>query len=180
MVPKLHRASGFSNITELLDYLTKLAPVTEFKGIADFLSTAGGMNKAKEAVNAVQAAGGPEKVKTSLEKLRRYEEGTGKPPCLYEVVGDKKVAKPIATVIAEDSTIRFESNTPALEDALRLLGRSFESVKSLPLAEFSRTFAPLIQQQPNCRYTLRFVEATRFVDARDAARFAFYLNIGTR
>lgn len=177
---KVAQASGFSNLTELLDYLTKLAPATEFKGIADFLNSAGGLGKAMEAVTAVQAAGGPDKIKASMDKLRKYEEGTGKPPCLYDVVGDKKVAKTLATVIGDETTIRFEASNPALEEALQLVGRSFDSVKSLQLAEFSRTFAPLVQKKADCRYTLRFIETTRFVDARDAARFAFYLNIGKR
>ena len=177
---KVAQASGFSNLTELLDYLTKLAPVTEFKGIADFLSSSGGIGKAREAVTVVQAAGGPDKFKASMDKLRKYEEGTGKPPCLYEVVGDKKVAKILATVIADESIIRFEASNPSLEEALKLVGRSFDSVKFLPLAEFSKTFAPLVQKKADCRYTLKFIETTRFVDARDAARFAFYLNIGKR
>lgn len=166
---KVAQASGFSNLTELLDYLTKLAPVMEFKGIADFLSSAGGIGKAREAVTVVQAAGGPDKVKASMDKLRKHEEGTGKPPCLYDMVGDRKVAKILATVIADDATIRFETSNPALKEALQLVGRSFDSVKSLPLAEFSKTFAPLVQRKADCRYTLRFLETTRFVDARDAA-----------
>jgi hypothetical protein len=45
------------------------------------------------------------------------------------------------------------------------------------MTEFRKAFAPLLLKKPDCRYTLRFVESTRFVYARDAARFAFYLNI---
>lgn len=189
-------AAGFTNLTQLTDYLSKLAPVSDFKGIADFLSsaggikevkaavavvqTAGGIKEAKAAVGLVKASGGTSAVTADLDKLRKFEEGTGKPPCLFDSVGGKKVAKSLATVIASESTIQFEASNPELEEALVLIGRSFSSIQSLPLNEFSKTFAPLVQKKPACRYTLRFLETTRFVDARDAARFAFYLNIGKR
>jgi len=44
-VKKLRELSGglgFSNLTELTDYLTKLVPVSDFKGIADFIASSGG------------------------------------------------------------------------------------------------------------------------------------------
>jgi hypothetical protein len=176
-ITKFANAAGFSNLTQLADYLSKLAPVSDFKGMADFFSAAGGIKEVKAAVGLVQAAGGTKTVTTDLNKLRKFEEGTGKPPCLFDIVGGKKVVKSLATVTATESMIQFEATNPELEIALALLGRSFNSVQSLPLAEFSKTFAPLVQRKSECRYTLRFLETTRFVDARDAARLAFYLNI---
>lgn len=179
--------AGFSSLTQLLDYLTKLAPVTELKGVADFFSEAGGYAKVKEAVEAVgkaggvdkvaqavaliKDAGGPEKVREGAELLRKA--GLGKPSCN----NDNGRPKAAATVVATDASIRFEGNTPELEQALARLGVRFEDVKELDLAQFRRTFAPLESKQPDCRYTLRFIEMTNYVAARDAARFTFYLNI---
>ena len=184
------KAAGFTNLTQLMDYLTKLTPATELKGVADFFSQAGGYGKVKEAVAVVQKAGGvdkvapavaliknaggPEKVKEGVELLRKA--GLGKPSCNNE----NGRPKAMATVLAGDSSIRFEEITPELEIALQLIGRNFDEVKELSLAEFRKTFEPLAAKQPDCRYTLRFLEATRFVDARDAARFIFYLNIARK
>jgi hypothetical protein len=184
------QASGFSNLTQLLDHLTKLAPVTEWKGVADFFSDAGGFEKVKAAVDVVNKAGGPEQVSTAtglvadaggpervkeaVELLRKA--GLGKPSCNNA----NGRPKPAATVVATDSTIRFEGNTPELAEALKLLGLEFAAVQELPLADFRKTFAPLNAKRPDCRYTLRFLESTRFVDARDAARFTFYLHIGRK
>jgi hypothetical protein len=184
------KSLGFSKLTELLDYLTKMVPANELKGLAEFFSKAGGYDKVKASVEAVKNAGGadkvaasvalvkesggPEKVREGVELLRKA--GLGKPSCNNE----NGRAKAVATVVASDSTIRFESETPELSQALALLGVNFEDVKELTLSQFRRTFAPLESKQPDCRYTLRFVETTRYVDARDAARFAFYLNITKR
>lgn len=180
-------SNGFSNLTQLLDYLTKLAPANELKGVADFFSNSGGYAKVKEVVQAVQSAGGvdkviqavalvkesggPEKVREGAELLRKA--GLGKPSCNNEG-GRPKAA---ATVVATDATLRFEASTPELEQVLALLGVKFDDVRELPLAEFRRVFMPLEAKQPDCRYTLRFIELTNYVSARDAARFTFYLNI---
>src|SRR5262245_962960 len=63
---EIKRAAGVSNLTELTDFLTKMAPVNELRGTSEFISKMGGVEKVKEA----------------LVKLQKYEEGSGKPPCL--------------------------------------------------------------------------------------------------
>jgi hypothetical protein len=177
VIEKLKIVSGFSNLTELTDILTNLAPMKELKGTSDFIRKAGGLDKVTLAVNTVESVGGTEAVAQRLEKLRKLEEGSGKPPCLFSLAGDKKQAKSLATVIATDSTIIFQENNSDLEDTLRQIGRSFESVRELPLAQFRQVFASLLSKRPECRYTLRFREHTSLVHARDAARFSFYLMI---
>lgn len=177
-IKKLLETSGASNLTELTDELANMAPVSELKGTADFIRTGGGLEKAKKLREVVEQAGGAENLMSRLERLQKLEEGAGKPPCLYKMVDENRVAKPVATVLATDADIRFQSSTRELENMLSLIGRSYESVRVLSLREFQAVFAPLVRARPECRYTLRFLERTRFVDARDAASHAFYLNIG--
>jgi len=179
-VETLLSITGFSNLTQLTDYLTNLTPVKEWKGIADFFNGAGGVGKVIETVKIVTNAGGSEQVIKDLAKLHKYEEGAGKPPCVFDIINGRKVAKPLATVVAQDSSICFESSTPELEEMLQQLGRSYESIRELSLSSFRSTFQPLINKRPDCRYTLRFIERTRYVDARDAAQSVFYLKIVRR
>jgi len=178
-VEEVTRAAGVSNLTELTDLLTKLAPIRDLQGTADFIARAGGAEKVISKVALVDDAGGAENLERKLEKLRKLEEGTGRPPCLYDEVDGKKIVRPLATVVANDTHITFQQTSPELEKVLSMLGREFATVRELPLGEFRKTFSALVTKKPECRYTLTFREKTRFVDARDAARFAFYLSIAT-
>jgi hypothetical protein len=142
---ELESATGFSNLAELTDYLTRLAPATEWKGVADFFSERGGLVKARDTLGVVARAGGPEKLAEAPDKLRKYEEGTGKPPCLFDVVNDRKVPRPLATVVATDDTIRFPASTPDLRSSWGCWGvasnrsGSWASTTSAP--RFSRSSA---------------------------------------
>lgn len=178
-VEQVKRAAGVSNLTELTDLLTKLAPIRDLQGTADFIARAGGTEKLMSKVAAVDAAGGAENLERKLEKLRKLEEGTGRPPCLYDEVDGKKIVRPLAVVVANDTHITFQQTSPELEKVLSILGKNFAAVRELPLAEFRKIFSTLVAKKPECRYTLAFREKTRFVDARDAARYAFYLSIAS-
>lgn|GEM_PF-1486344 len=178
-IEQVKRAAGVSNLTELTDLLTKLAPIRDLQGTADFIARAGGAEKVMDKVALVDNAGGAENLEHKLEKLRKLEEGTGRPPCLYDEVNGKKIVRPLATVVANDTHIIFQQTSPELEKVLSMLGHEFATVRELPLSEFRRTFSKLLTKKPECRYTLAFREKTRFVDARDAARFAFYLSIAS-
>ncbi|WLI90405.1 hypothetical protein Q4S45_04590 [Massilia sp. R2A-15] len=176
-IKKLLDATGVSTITELTDDLTNMAPIDQLKGMADFINRNGGVSAIKNANEVVRDAGGMQNLKAGLMRLKKLEDGLGKPPCLFDVVGEKKVVKPLATVVATDTTIEFQSEGDELRKVLELLNVRFSAVRELSLSDFRRTFSPIIQHKSDCRYTLRFLERTRIVDARDAARFAFYLNI---
>jgi hypothetical protein len=178
-IEEVKRAAGVSNLTELTDLLTKLAPIRDLQGTADFIARAGGVEKVMSKVAMVDHAGGAESLEGKLEKLRKLEEGTGRPPCLYDEVDGKKIVRPLAVVVASDTHITFQQTNPELEKVLAMLGREFATVRELPLAEFRKAFSMLVTKKPECRYTLSFREQTRFVDARDAARFAFYLSIAS-
>lgn len=197
---QLVKAAGVSNITELTDELTKLAPINELKGTSDYLQKLGSVEGAQKIADMSQEAGGAAaliaeleasrklaatvaqgshtvgEIQQRLEKLRKLEEGQGAAPCLYTMQGTRKRAKPVATVTASDSTIRLDGAEPEFDEVLKLLGRTPESVAELTLAQFAETFRPLARLKPECRYTLRFVENTQLVHARDAAQVAFYLS----
>jgi hypothetical protein len=83
----------------------------------------------------------------------------------------------VATVIASDGAIRIENAELEFDNIPKLLGRTRESVNELPLDQFAETFRLLGRLKPDCRYTLRFVEDTHLVHARDAAQVAFYLSV---
>lgn len=202
-IDKALRGTGVSNLTELTDELTKLAPVKDLRALSEIAKLAGGpealkklqevaahaggaeqlaaklahASEASQASTFIANAGGVDKITASLEKLRKFEEGSGKPPCLFNLVGDKRTARPVATVVASDATIQFKETNPDLDQMLAKIGRTFDDVRELPLAEFARVFALVNQRMPECRYTLRFLEKTSLIHARDAARFSFYLNI---
>lgn len=199
-VKQLLKAAGVSNITELTDELTKLAPIRELKGTSDYLQKLGSTEDAQKLAELSQQAGGAAalvaeleasrkfattvshgahsvgEIQQRLEKLRKLEEGQGAAPCLFTMQGSRKRAKPVATVSASDTTIRLESAEPEFEDVLKLIGRTSESVAELTLVQFADTFRSLSRLKPECRYTLRFIENTQLVHARDAAQVAFYLS----
>jgi hypothetical protein len=145
---------------ELTDMLTKLAPPSELRTLGEIS----------------HAAGGAGALKAKVEKLRKIEAGTGKPSCLGMTPEGRAVA--LATVIADDSTIRFEAPTPELERVLKTIGTDFDAVRELSFETFARKFGAIIQKEPDCRYTVKFVENTKLVYARDALGGIFYLSPG--
>ena len=175
-IDKLKKATGVSNLTELTDELSNLGPINNLKGTADFIAKAGGLAEIEKIQTAMNAAGGVDKINESLDRLRKYE-GSGKPHCLPDKRDGKQIARPLATVIASDTNITFQESTAELTDVLKKLGRPFDAVKELSHADFKTTFAPVVQMFASCRHTLRFIETTNFVHARDSARFIFNLSI---
>ena len=176
----LRKATGVSNIAEITDLLTRLGPISELKGFSDFLSRYNESQKIANTREAIQQAGGPSQLRTQLETLRKIQEGSGKPPCLFRDDNGKRIPTSLATVLATDNAIEFTALTPDLQDVLTILSRDFQSVHRLSLTEFRTAFQPIRQKKPDCMYTLTFVEQTRFVDARDAANSAFYLKVDKR
>lgn len=154
-IKRMEDWAGVSNLTQLSDLLTKLAPPSELHSLGEI----------------ARAAGGKEALAKKIEKLRKIEEGVDKPSCLVTSEGHTAI---LATVIADDNTLRFEAPTPELNTVLSTLGTNFNAIRELPLATFAEIFAPLTQIRPDCRYTVRLIENTRFVDARDALGGVFY------
>lgn len=170
-IEQLKEAVGVSNITELTDELTKMAPLQDLRGTSDFIQRNGGMQNVKAAVAAASTAGGVEKVsmlaetvKAQNERLEKLE-GWGKVSCIpNEVVNGKLQPKTIATVYVSDKLIRMEDATPEMHSLLKLLGLTFERVHELSPADFRKIFAPVVAKQPECRYFLRSVTQTQYLD----------------
>lgn len=179
-IERLIATAGVTSLTELTDELSKLGPINELKGTADFIARVGGIKQVEQNLTFVANAGGVESLLSDLEKLRKLEEGAGKPHCDPRGLAGRKIAVPLAVVVADDTHIRFQGSTPKLEEVLKLLDQNFGSVRELRFDEFRRTFAPLEKLLPNCKHTIDFREATRLVDGRDAARFTFYLHITSK
>lgn len=158
-VTKAIELAGVSDLNELTDELTKLAPVN-LKGF-----------------NSKLGDGGAAQLDKKLERLAKLERGQGKPACIYETVDGERKAKMLATAVGSASNITFVENTPELQKLLSSLGLTFENVRSLSLPAFRRTFAGVIHRQPECRYTIVLRETTNLVNARDAAQQIFYVAI---
>jgi hypothetical protein len=169
-------AAGVSNIVELNDELSKLAPV-RLKGLNERLGTTRQDADLANAAQAIAKLGGIAKLPDALARLAKLEQGSDKPPCLYELSGTKKQAKTLASAIGGASTITFQSETPELARLLQSRGLDYAQVRSLTLPQFRRLFSRVITAEPSCRYTLEFRETTRLVDARDTAGQIFYLKV---
>lgn len=175
-VDSIRRATGVSDLTELTDRLTRLGPLAKAEVVAQLVAHAGGADEARKSLEMVAESGGRDSVMARLERLQRRE-GAGKPHCLYRETGDGREAIALATAVGTDSTITFERETPQLQAVLASIGREFSDVRMLRLRDFRRTFGRLVEVQPSCLYTIEFIERTRYVDARDAARGLFYMRI---
>ncbi|MFC3442166.1 hypothetical protein ACFOKF_13395 [Sphingobium rhizovicinum] len=169
-------AAGVSNIVELNDELSKLAPV-RLKGFNERLHAGDQGTDMTKAAEAIDKAGGATGLSTAMDRLAKLEQGSGKPACLYDMVDGAKKPRPLATAVGSGSTISFQSETPELAKLLQSVGLRYAEVQSLSLGQFRRTFNRVLAKQPDCRYTLDFRETTRMVDARDAAGQIFYLRI---
>lgn len=146
---KLQKQFGVSNIAELTDLLTKMAPVKELQASSELIKKAGGLERMQAAVEYYNS------------------KGPGKPHCLTKP--GTTSAQPIATLTGYEDHIEISSTTPQFEAVLERLGYSLEAVRSLPLSNFARMFSKLGTAYPDCRYTFVLREKTRYVEPRDAA-----------
>jgi hypothetical protein len=176
VVDSIRKAAGISDITVLTDVLTRLAPLQTADSSTRLVKEAGGVEKARKALELVSSSGGSDSVAARLARLMRRE-GAGKPHCLFVERGGRKEAIVLATVIGTDSTLTFERETPELASVLASIDRRFSDVQALGLRAFRKTFERLQLLHPECLYTIEFVERTRYVEARDAARGLFYMRI---
>lgn len=179
-LPKLKKAQerlGFSNLTELTDELTRMAPIREVKAATELSKAVGGAANAEALAALVKTAGGIDGAK---EAIGRYvKEGVGKPHCLPQIDAQGKVtgARPLATVKAYEDVIVFEALTPELSSVLKALGYDYAAIHTLPLRGFDERFRQMARVLPDCIHSINFVEMTRFVEPRDAARRHFRLAI---
>jgi hypothetical protein len=160
-IGELTKAAGVSNLTELLDYLTKLAPLEHLQGTADFLERVGGQEKALAMTEIIRNAGGVEAVQ---EKLKKYDNAYGLPPCLTDVVNGKAVPRTLAVVRVEDDLIEIERSSADLERLLAQMGTDLATVRRLTPKDFKHRFEGLKNNSPPCRYFVEMKITTKFID----------------
>lgn len=176
-IDTLISVAGVSSITELTDLLTRLVPARDLRAKVGLLDSIGGWETIRKLRPLIDSVGGPDSARLILGRYIHRQDGFGKPPCNYDERDRRRVPRSVASVSATDTLIRFDAETPALDSALSLLGLSYQSIAVLSLNQFKQTFLPLTTLRADCRYWLQFREYTRLVDARDAARVAFTLDI---
>jgi hypothetical protein len=153
-IQEVVQAAGVSNLTELNDELSKLAPIG-LKGLNARLNKDG---------NA-----------TDINKvLAKLDQGTDKPPCLFDMVGDKKQARALGTLVGTNSSLQFISSTADMAAVVTKFGLNAPGTKVMSLGEFTRKFQPLLIKDPGCRYLVNLKEKTKSVDTRDAVQGIFY------
>lgn len=175
-VDRAVETAGVSDLTELVDELSKLAPV-RLKGFNATLGNEADEAQVRKVAEAIREAGGAAGVTNAMQRLAKLERGSGLPTCLDETVGGTRRATTLATATGTGDRIVFDAPTPQFSKVLAEVGLDFDSVRSLGLREFGRTFRRVLTKRPNCRYTIVLRETTRMVNARDAAGQIFYLKL---
>lgn len=169
-VGKAIDAAGVSNIVELNDELTKLAPM-QLKQLNKELRADGKNADIAKLIEVVNQAGG------AGEAAKKLEQGLGRPPCLVSEVTGKRQVKVLAAVTGSANTITFEAETPELHALLTEVGLKYGDIQSLPLTRFRSVFNRVVEKHPNCRYTVQLRETTGLVFARDAVQQIFYTKL---
>jgi hypothetical protein len=173
-IKRLQSYFGIGDLTVLTDELTRLGPIEEIRKALKIKLQLGDTQDAEAVAQAlayIEAKGGKEKIDQAIRKL---EEGAGKPHCIT-FPANKKVALELAEVTATDERIVFSEKTEELSKLLKRLNINYSNVRDLSFQEFQSAFRPVLDLEPNCRYTLRFVEKTDFVHARTHVEPIFYL-----
>lgn len=172
-----------SNLTELTDLLSKMVPMDNLRGTAEFISRNGGWEKVKAAHDVAQAAGGVDKVKgmqaaiaakeLELEGLKGEMRAWGTPSCVYETVGGKTRPKSVAKVRVSDDRIELTDPNDEMQKILGQLGVEFTAVRSLSHDAFRQAFKPLVAQKPHCRYFLEVLARPNLLSSMNVVWSAF-------
>lgn len=168
--------AGVSSLKELVDELSKLAPV-RLKGMNDALGKDLTPEQVAKAREAIQLAGGADGLSHAMQRLAKLEQGSDKPPCLFEMVNGQRQSKTLATAVGTASSITFSGSTPEFDQLLSEVGLSYPSVQSLGVREFPKVFSRVLRAHPTCRYTIVLRETTSMVTARDAVNQIFYTKL---
>jgi hypothetical protein len=172
-----------SNLAELTDLLSKMVPMDNLRGTADFISRNGGFEKFKDAHDAAQAAGGVANVRgmqtvikakdQELEGLKGEMKAWGTPSCIYETVEGRVKPRTIAKVRVFDDHIELSDPAPEMQALLAQLGVEYSAVKSLGHEQFRQTFKPLVAQKPHCRYFLEVLARPSLLSSMNVVWSAF-------
>jgi hypothetical protein len=167
-------AAGVSDITELTDDLTRLAPM-KLRELNDLIKQLGGPNEVKRLLERAQQEGGAQVSISKLDKLRKLA-GADKPSCQFEKATGRP--KALMTVLATGKALTIKAGSPELTAMGGQLARGAGVGQSMSPDGFERTFSPLLRLKPTCRYFIKFEERTDLVAPRRAAGRVFYLMVG--
>ena len=156
-IAKIKQLTGISDLTEITDELTRLGP----------LKTAAQNSKLGEDFNKLAGkVGGKEAAFKILTTEANKGSAPGKPYC----IGGLKVA----TFDAYEDRLELRAPVSSeMSDLLKQLNLSSESVKRIPIKEFSKTFAQLRVIETTCVYNVVLVEHSFDTRPRDAVNSTF-------
>ena len=143
------QAKGFSTITELTDWLTRLVP-------AD----------AERLTAVADKVGGVDSVETLVNKALL---GSGPTPCI--ALPGTRIGVPIARIVLWDDSVLVRSIGDSLSRVMRDLGAGTIPAGATSLSDFRRTFGKL--RRLDCRYHALRDERTNLVYARDTVAVVF-------
>ena len=168
VVERLLSSTGFSTLTELTDFLTRLAPPEDFKGVADFFS-AKKKDEIKLAMDLVQRSGGIEEIKS---KLKAYDEKFGKKPCLGKKADGRNPISADFTI--NDDSIALDEELEDFSKILFELKKESAQVKVLSPQQFRQVYGGLKSLHPDCLYHVRVRVNTKYLEPMEAVRSAFW------
>jgi hypothetical protein len=164
---KLLDAAGVSNLGEVTDLVTRMAPIQQQAGSADFIRQAGGIEKLRREHELVFSVGGIELLKRNLEKLKKYDDAYGMRPCM---IAENGKPQPVATLELHDDFVEFRELTPELRRLLRKLKLSYAEIQHLELADFRTQFQKLSIAYPGCWQYVSIVQATQLIEPAESVQ----------
>ena len=141
--------TGFSTLTELSDFLSRLAPPTDFKGWADFMARHPEQDPRsfESMLDGINRAGG---WKTVQEAIEANKKALGLPPCPSTEQGDSLAPVPVAVLMLSDQGIVLASGGGEMRRLLQQLGMPGRERWSL--SDFHSSVDTLRTLYPECRY----------------------------
>jgi hypothetical protein len=121
----------------------------------------------------IKQHGGFDKIKQAVKKM---EEGQGKPPCVI-MAGQTDQPKSIATFATYNNSIQLLTWQPELENLARQNNITLQTNMSWPLKRFYSAWHQVLDQHPDCRYTVTAYEHSQLVTPRDRLQSVFYVQI---
>ena len=158
-INQIKKTTGISDITKLTDQLTKLGPMQDASKKIEV---------ANKLENSIKALGGLDQANKTLEdKIKKA--GQGKPACLPNGIF-------LTTIDAFED--HLEIKPPFSSDFSVLLseiGINENELKTISFSKFRTAFQPVLSKHPDCRYNVKVMEYSKFIEPRDTVSSVFYV-----
>jgi hypothetical protein len=158
-INQIKKATGISDLTKLTDQLTRLGPMQDVSKKIEVAS---------KLENSIKALGGLDQANKTLEdKIKKS--GQGKPACLPNGLF-------LTTIDAYED--HLEIRTPLTSEFLALLneiGVNDNELKMMTFNKFRTAFQPVLTKHPECRYNVKVMEYSKFIEPRDTVSSVFYV-----